>query len=347
MRDRHSENTSVAARAPRTSGPQRVAVVINPVKTNSDKARSIITKECELAGWPEPLFLETTEDDPGEAMTRQALEHKADVVIACGGDGTVRVVAQGLSGMEVSLGLVPLGTGNLLARNLEMNIDDLDGSIETALFGDERKIDTGSIELKHADTGEKSKHTFLVMAGIGFDAKMFGDTRDDLKKNVGWLAYGEAGMRHLPGKPTRVSISMDGQPAQQRNVRSVLFGNCGLLPGGIDFIPGAVIDDGIMDVVVMSPRGIFGWLAVATKVILKHRHRSPTIDFHRAERITVRCTAPLETELDGDPSGPVTALTVEVDSRALTVRVHKKGAEGKQEEKLKHAVEESVEADNS
>lgn len=347
MRDRNCSSISEARQPPRTPGPQRVAVVINPVKTHADKARSRITTECELAGWPEPLFLETTEDDPGEAMTQQALEHRADVVIACGGDGTVRVVAQALADADVSLGLVPLGTGNLLARNLEMNIEDLDGSIETALFGDERRIDTGKIELVHANSGEKTQHTFLVMAGIGFDAKMFGGTRDELKKNVGWLAYGESGMRHLPGKPTQVGITMDDHPEQQRNVRSVLFGNCGLLPGGIDFIPQAVIDDGIMDVVVMSPRGLFGWLSVATKVIFKHRHRSPTIDFHRAQRITVRCTSPLETQLDGDPSGTVTALNVEVNRRALTVRVHRKGAAGQQEEELKQAVKQSVDAGDS
>lgn len=318
---------------------QQVAVVINPVKTHSARARRIITTECRLAGWPEPVFLETTKDDPGVAMTAEALEKGADVVIACGGDGTVRVVAEALSDTGVSLGLVPLGTGNLLARNLEMNVSDLDGSIATALFGDERKIDTGLIELENAHGGGITKHTFLVMAGIGFDAKMIGDTRDDLKKNVGWLAYGESGVRHLPGRRTKVGISLDDEPEQYRRVRSVLFGNCGLLPGGIDFIPNAVIDDGIMDVVVLSPRSAIGWLAMAAKVLFKPRRPSPAIDFYRAKKITLHCTEPMETQLDGDPSGPVKSLSVEVDRCALTVRVHRKGAEGRQQEQLRSAVE--------
>ncbi len=319
---------------------QVVAVVINPVKTHADRARKTISRECELAGWPEPLFLETTKDDPAAAMTAEALDKKADVVIACGGDGTVRVVAEALAGTDVTLGLVPLGTGNLLARNLEMNVTDLDGSIATALFGDVRKIDTGMIELESSETGEKTRHAFLVMTGVGFDAKMVANTRDDLKKNVGWLAYGESGVRHLPGRRTKVGISLDDQPEQQRRVRSVLFGNCGLLPGGIDFIPNAVIDDGIMDIVVMSPRSAFGWIAMAGQVVFKPRRPTPSLSFYRAREITVRCTDPLETQLDGDPSGPVTSLSVEVNRCALAVRVHRKGAEGQQEEILKSTVEE-------
>lgn len=318
---------------------QSVAVVINPVKTGAERARKIITAECELAGWPEPLFLETTRDDAGAAMTAEALEQDADVVIAAGGDGTVRVVAEALAETGVSLGLVPLGTGNLLARNLEMNVDDLDGSIATALFGDERKIDTGMIELENADSGEKTKHAFLVMAGIGFDAKMVGDTRDDLKKNMGWLAYGEAGVRHLPGRRTKVGIALDDEPEQNRRVRSVLFGNCGLLPGGIDFIPNAVIDDGIMDVVVLSPRSAIGWMAMAGKILFKPRRPSPSINFYQAKKITLHCTDPMDTQLDGDPSGPVKSLSVEVDRCALTVRVHRKGAEGLQQEQLRSAME--------
>lgn len=319
---------------------QQVAVVINPIKARADRAREIITKECELAQWPEPIFLETTKEDAGATMTAEALERNADVVIACGGDGTVRVVAEALADTGVSIGLVPLGTGNLLARNLEMNVDDLDGSIATALFGDERKIDTGLIELESADTGETTRHAFLVMAGIGFDAKMVSDTRDELKKNVGWLAYGEAGVRHLPGRRTRVGISLDGEPEQHRRVRSVLFGNCGLLPGGIDFIPSAVIDDGIMDVVVMSPRSAFGWLAMTGKVLFKLRRPSPSINFYTAKKITLHCTEPMETQLDGDPSGPVNSLSVEVNHSALKVRVHRKGAEGRQEEKLRSVMDE-------
>ncbi|WP_081416901.1 diacylglycerol kinase family protein [Arthrobacter castelli] len=320
-------------------GEQRVAVVINPVKTNADRARKIIKAECKLAGWPEPVFLETTVDDPGAAMTAEALKMGADVVLACGGDGTVRVVAEGLTGTDVNLGLVPLGTGNLLARNLEMNISDLDGSIAAALFGDERTIDTGLIELENADTGEVTKHTFLVMAGIGFDAKMISGTRDDLKKNMGWLAYGESGVRHLPGRRTKVGIALDDEPEQNRRVRSVLFGNCGLLPGGIDFIPSAVIDDGIMDVVVMSPRSALGWLAMAGKVLFKPRRPSPSITFYRAKEITLHCTEPMETQLDGDPSGPVKSLSVQVARCALTVRVHRKDADGRQQEQLHSVVE--------
>ncbi len=79
------------------------------------------------AGWAEPLWLGTTVDDPGAGMCAEAAEEKADLVIVCGGDGTVRVCAQALAGTDTPLALLPSGTGNLLARNLGIPLDDEDG----------------------------------------------------------------------------------------------------------------------------------------------------------------------------------------------------------------------------
>ena len=111
---------------------------------------------------------------------------------------------------------------------------------------------------------------------MGLDAEVVGDTNEDLKKAVGWLAYTEAGVRHLPGRRKRVTIAMDDEPEQSRKIRSVLFANCGLIPGGIDFIPHAMIDDGMLDIVVMSPRSAFGWLAMYAKILFKHNQTCPS-----------------------------------------------------------------------
>ncbi|NVP72783.1 acylglycerol kinase family protein, partial [Vibrio cholerae O1 biovar El Tor] len=83
------------------------------------------TLACRKAGWPQPRFFETRADDPGTSMTREALEWGADVVLAAGGDGTVRTVAEVLAGTGTPLGLIPMGTGNLLARNLGAHLDDI------------------------------------------------------------------------------------------------------------------------------------------------------------------------------------------------------------------------------
>lgn len=304
-------------------GHQRVAVVLNPVKNNAELARQGIIDACDLAGWDAPRFFETTLEDPGYAQSRQALEYGADVVLACGGDGTVRVVAESLAHKGVAMGLVPLGTGNLLARNVELDVNDIAGCIQIALFGHQRFIDTATMGIENSITGESSTHTFLVIAGMGLDAEVVGDTKEDLKKSVGWLAYTEAGVRHLPGRRKRVTITMDDEPEQARKIRSVLFANCGLIPGGIDFIPQAMIDDGMLDIVVMSPRSAFGWIAMYAKVLFKHNRNLPVMNFYRSGKVTISSQEPMATQLDGDPSGEATEVTVQVQPGSLLVRVPK------------------------
>ncbi|GAA2863759.1 diacylglycerol kinase family protein [Paenarthrobacter ilicis] len=304
-------------------GSQKVAVILNPVKVNSDVARKGIMEACELAGWDAPRFYETTVEDPGYGQTRQALAHGAEVVLACGGDGTVRVVAECLAHKNVALGLIPLGTGNLLARNVDLDVTSMDDCIQNALFGHQRFIDTATMTISNSITGESSAHTFLVIAGMGLDAEVMGDTKEDLKKSVGWLAYTEAGVRHLPGRRKRVSITLDDEPEQSRKIRSVLFANCGLIPGGIDFIPQAMVDDGMLDIVVMSPRSAFGWIAMYTKILFKHKHNLPMMSFYRSGKVTIRSQEPMATQLDGDPSGEATKVTVQVEPGSLLVRVPK------------------------
>ncbi|UVJ39710.1 diacylglycerol kinase family protein [Arthrobacter sp. CJ23] len=304
-------------------GLQKVAVVINPVKSKSDEARKLIKDACHLAGWDEPRFFETTAEDPGHAQSRAALEYGADVVLVGGGDGTVRVVAEALAHTGTALGLIPLGTGNLLARNVDLDVNDLPGNVQTALFGHQRYIDTAVMGIENELTGASSEHGFLVIAGMGLDAEVVGDTKEDLKKTVGWLAYTEAGVRHLPGRRKKVAITMDDGAEQSRKIRSVLFANCGLIPGGIDFIPQAMIDDGVLDVVVMSPRSAIGWLAMYAKILFKHNRNLPVMNFYRSGKIVIRSQEPMATQLDGDPSGEATKVTVQVQPRSLLVRVQK------------------------
>ncbi|WP_455836358.1 diacylglycerol/lipid kinase family protein [Pseudarthrobacter siccitolerans] len=300
---------------------QRVAVILNPIKTRAEEAKATIQRACLTAGWDEPVFYETTAEDPGFSQVQAALAHKPDVVLVGGGDGTVRVVAESLARTGVAMGLIPLGTGNLLARNVDLDVNDLHSNVQTALFGHQRYIDTARMGIENSRTGHSSEHVFLVIAGIGMDAEVLADTNAGLKKTLGWLAYTEAGMRHLPGRRKKISISLDGSPDQVRNIRSILFANCGLVPGGIDFIPQAMIDDGMLDVVVMSPRSAIGWLLMYVKIMFKHSGKLPIMTVYRSGRIIIKCPEPMPTQLDGDTAGEATKVTVQVEPRSLLVRV--------------------------
>ncbi|MBB2994994.1 diacylglycerol/lipid kinase family protein [Paeniglutamicibacter cryotolerans] len=311
--------TSKLPRAGGESTARKVAVVLNPTKAGTGAAAAAVLHVCAEAGIPAPLIFETTPEDAGRDAALRALEAGCDLVIAAGGDGTVRAVAESLVHGTASLGIIPLGTGNLLARNLEIPLDDPLAAAFDAVTGAVRLIDTGLIELEQTD-GKRVEHTFLVIAGIGSDADIMDDTDEGLKAKVGWLAYSEAGFRHLPGKRKKISIALDGAPEQTRSVRSVLFANCGKLQG-LDLVPDARVDDGLLDVVVLSPRSVAGWVWILLKTTFRHRGSIPQMGFYPTASLSLRCHEPMNTQIDGDPTGLVNGLTVTVKPASIRMRL--------------------------
>ncbi|WP_127125711.1 diacylglycerol kinase family protein [Georgenia sp. SYP-B2076] len=134
------------------------AVVFNPSKSADGEAlRQLVSQTAADVGLDEPLWFETTVDDPGLGQTRAALEQGASVVIAAGGDGTVRAVAEGLAGTAVPMGLLPLGTGNLLARNLDLPMADQREMVATAFTGRNRTMDLGWLRTEPLSAAEAEK----------------------------------------------------------------------------------------------------------------------------------------------------------------------------------------------
>lgn len=315
---------------------RRAAVVFNPTKVDIERVRSAVTAAEETAGWAESLWYETSLEDAGQGVTRTAIASGADVVLAAGGDGTVRAVAEALRDSGVSLALLPSGTGNLLARNLDVPLASLDLSVEAAFAGDDRRIDIGVVEIVRAD-GSREEHAFLVMAGLGLDAKMIKNTSTRLKKAVGWLAYIDGITRSLPElKPVRLSYRVDGGLERSVNVHTIIVGNCGLLPGGLLLMPDAKPDDGVLDIAALRPRGPFGWLKVWRKVawengvLRKSALGRKIIDLSADVRDVTYLTGtelqmtvltPQEFQLDGDEFGEAKSVRAWVDPGALTVKV--------------------------
>jgi YegS/Rv2252/BmrU family lipid kinase len=315
---------------------RRAAVVYNPIKVELKKLKKAVAATERSAGWNASLWFSTTEKDAGQNVTRAAIAERVAVVIAAGGDGTVRAVAEALRESDIPLALVPVGTGNLLARNLNLTLSSLDASVDTAFTGADRRIDLGIAEIVRADD-EREEHAFLVMAGLGLDAKMIAMTNPKLKKAVGWLAYIDAGMRALPElKPVRIRYSLDGSAEKSASVHTIIVGNCGALPGGILLMPDAKPDDGILDIAALRPRGPFGWVKVWNKVawengVLRKSALGRSIIDLTADtkdvlyltgsdlRLTVE--APQEFQLDGDEFGEAKSVHAWVDPGALTVKV--------------------------
>jgi diacylglycerol kinase (ATP) len=291
------------------------AVVVNPTKVEPD-TRESIAAVCAQLGWSEPLWLQTTVSDPGTGQARQAVERGADVVLACGGDGTVRSVAAALAGTGVAMGLVPAGTGNLLARTIGTPVEVADAT-RVALTGDDRAIDVGRARVDD----EEDERVFLVMAGTGFDAAIMATTPEALKMRVGPLAYVISGLRAMRGHRTRVRLTFDDGPMLRRRTRTVVVGNCGALLGGLVLMPAATIDDGLFDIVNIAPKGLGGWAAVAARVITRKRRGHRRVEHWQARSVLIEAEAPQPSQLDGDPIGDVRTLRIRVDPGALLVRV--------------------------
>ncbi|MDQ0077494.1 diacylglycerol/lipid kinase family protein [Arthrobacter oryzae] len=312
------ENTSAPSGTPaaRTgTNTKLAAVVVNPAKAVGADLRGALVRLCETQGWAEPLWLETTVEDPGEGQARAALDAGADVVIAAGGDGTVRCVAEVLAGTGVPLGLVPLGTGNLLARNLGVDITDPVAAAFDVLNGTERTVDVVKAKLDHSD----DEQVFLVMAGLGYDAAIMADTVDVLKDRMGWLAYVEAGIRKLPGKPVKAKVSVDGQRPIGRRIRSVMIGNCGRIMGGVEIFPDAKVDDGLLDLLILSPKGRLGWLGVVAGIFGRRKNETESVEYFQGKTAEITLEHEQEFQLDGDHVGTGKHLAISIEPNALKI----------------------------
>jgi YegS/Rv2252/BmrU family lipid kinase len=288
----------------------RAAVVVNPTKLDDDEAfRKSVRRVMADHGWDEPLWLETTAEDPGRGQAESAVSAGADLVLACGGDGTVTACAEGVCDTGVPLAIIPMGTGNLLARNIGLPMD-LDEALAVAVDGVEQPIDAGRV----------NGTLFVVMAGLGLDARMLSGASDQLKKRLGWFAYAISAVRHLGDRPMRVTVSADGGQPRRMWASALIVGNVGWLRGGLPLLPDARPDDSMLDAIVLAPGGLTGWLPVAADIVLRRpaRDKIYRVQFSELE-LTLDQEQPWE--LDGEVMGSARRLTVMTQPGALLLRM--------------------------
>ncbi|WP_062290697.1 diacylglycerol/lipid kinase family protein [Demequina phytophila] len=330
----------LGAATARSDARERVAFIANPTKDGVAELREQALRACAIRYLPQPMWLYTTPDDPGRDITREAIDAGADLVVAVGGDGTVRAVAEAVAGTGVPMAIMPMGTGNLFARNLDLPLGDTAALLRTALDGAERTADVGWLQLVRTPDGEGEgeRHIFLVIAGAGLDAEMVAGADDNLKRKLGWVAYFFAAVRHL-GKRMEARITVDDGEPQTSRMRTVLIANVGRLPAGIQLIPDANLDDGRIDIATLDARGgIVGWTELFGTVVAQgagirepwHQRvwRTSRIDHVRGTTVEIKVAEPQKVQVDGEALGRATRILAEVQPGALVLRVPATGGTG-------------------
>lgn len=312
----------------------KYAFIINPSKPQAEQVRAHIERFCEEHGLDQIEFIETQVDKDGRACALEALEHGAEVLVAAGGDGTVRTVASALSGTGRAMGIIPIGTGNLFARNMDIPLDDIDAALSVATSHGSRLVDMGWLSILDSKGGDHP-HAFLIIAGVGFDALMIDSTDPQLKKNISWLAYFVSAIGHLFTPKYHGTITLtseDGSVHTSHDMvfRTFLAGNCGQIPV-FSLMPEAISDDGLLDFeLIDTSGGIIGWANlfgdVVHQTIRGKAEQSPlstnsVIDQIQGVSAEITLKNKALAQVDGDMLGETSHLRFSVDRQALCVRV--------------------------
>ncbi len=275
---------------------------------------------CHCRGWPAPTVLTTTVEDPGAGQAAAAVTDGSDIVVVCGGDGTVREAASALAGTGVAMGIVPRGTANLYARNLRLPLGSVERALDVALDGEPQDADLGRARWGRRD-GQVREGAFVVLAGIGHDARTVELVRPALKKHTQWVAYFVPAVVTLGAPLLPMTVSCDGRPPEHLHLWCLLAGNVGRIPLGIEVLPGARIDDGVLHLAAVAPSMVVGWVPIALKGLLHWPGDVAGLDYTSVTSVRVETESPLTIHVDGDEHGGVVWLEARIESRVLRVQV--------------------------
>ena len=257
-----------------------------------------------------------TTEHPGHAteIVRDAAAHGYTRVCVVGGDGTIAEAATGLVGTDIPLGIIPRGTANQVALNLEIPIG-IEKAIDVAVHGVARPLDLGQVDGK----------AFALVAGAGFDAAVMGSATRELKERWGFGAYIYAALKQaLSATPARFCITTEQTRLEVSGV-SVMIANVGslftkYLPIRFPLTPQPLSSwhDGVFDIVVVAPHNLPDWATVLWNAATMKFGGNDRLIHLQGRQVTIESDPVLPTQIDGDPAGE-TPLTAHVLERGVRI----------------------------
>jgi YegS/Rv2252/BmrU family lipid kinase len=285
----------------------KVAVVAHAGKTFGGGLLEL-RRELERQGVRDPIWHEVPKSRKAPAQVRRALDEGAELLFVWGGDGMVQRCIDALDGASIPVAIVPAGTANLFASNLDIP-QDIEKAVDIGLHGRRRLLDVGRLN------GER----FAVMAGAGFDAQMIREADAGLKDKVGRVAYVWTGMKELGRKPFEATIKVDGSTWYEGKASCVLLGNVGELFAGVEAFEDAQPDDGLLELGVVSADSVLDWARTIARTAAGSSSTSPFVQATKARSAQVKFDRRILYEVDGGDRKPVKKLDVEIEPAAIEV----------------------------
>jgi diacylglycerol kinase (ATP) len=264
-------------------------VILNPRAGGLDTARNWQDRVESVAGaWPIRV---TSHPSEAEALTRHAVEEGFGCIVAAGGDGTVNQVVNGIAGSNVALGILPIGTVNVFAMELGLPSNDIQLCRDVIEAGKIRLVDLPSANEKY----------FVQLGGVGLDAQAVKETSLAFKRSLGPLSYLISAAQIAARQPPNLFI--ESENASMCEGSFVLIGNGRFYGGPFPFFKQAVIDDGLLDVVVFKRLGYLEIIKYLHDVVFSSDIRAPEIEYFQARHLRVTSKEDVPLELDGELAG--------------------------------------------
>jgi len=278
-------------------------IILNPAARGATTARMRTQVEKLARG---TTLCATTDAGEAEFLARNAVAEGYERIVAAGGDGTINEIVNGIAGHNIALGVLPLGTMNVFATELGLPVNDLAGCWKIIQRNKTHRVDLPRANRKH----------FVQLAGVGLDAQAVKETSRAFKRNFGPLSYLISAVQIASRTPPVLQI--ESEEASTSEGSFVLVGNGRLYGGRFPFFKQAVMDDGLLDVIVFKRLNYVDIIRYLQDVVFTPQISSPEVEYFQTKRVRVSSDQIVPVEIDGELVGN---CPVEFKIRAGGLRV--------------------------